>query len=675
MGRFMASKHRATKARAATAGASVPVLSNRAVYIGFAAAVLLFYFKPLFDSAASIQWDAVDYHFSTQKYFSDTLHLGKLPFWTPYVFSGVPFLSDPQLGAWYPLNWPFFLIGITPRTVEWELALHALLASIGGYLLGRDVLRSRAAAVFAGVFFAFSGLFTETSSHTGPFQATSILPWLLWTGRRAAHSGRWLPAVTLTAGCLVLVGHFQTALYSFFALALYLAADFAVLRHSLRQTLLALVCAAAGAVSFSAVMVFPGLELTAQSIRSGADYSRSAGAALVPGALATLVDPNHYGALDPERYTGPQDITQFYLYMGILLSPLVFLGLAAARERWYALALIVPGAWYAFGPPAGLYSVVAMLPGFHSVRAPIQMWFVAALGLALLAAAGVQVVRARFRSPWIPLALLAVTGADLYHWNMDRNGLAYARESFQDRYGSAQDRFRSVAAPITANPMHRLWAPFASPSFGPLDGSLDNRMEVTFGYNPLQIARYAQYMEAAKANPRLLDGLAVTARLNLNGMFEMNQAALPRIYAPDTVTAVHTREEASARLATLDPAREAVAEGVPAIAQNGGVKVRIMNYGGDFYRARYQSDHLALLRIAVPYFPGWHAEVDGHSLSVIPVDVALMGVVAPAGGHELTLRYRSTWFLTGALVSGLAGLAVLTWLVRGFKGRRGGSVS
>ena len=60
--------------------------------------------------------------------------------------------------------------------------------------------------------------------------------------------------------------------------------------------------------------------------------------------------------------------------------------------------------------------------------------------------------------------------------------------------------------------------------------------------------------------------------------------------------------------------------------------------------------------------------MDGRSLSVIPVDVALMGVVAPAGGHELTLRYRSTWFLTGALVSGFAGLAVLAWLVWNFRG-------
>jgi len=66
----------------------------------------------------------------------------------------------------------------------------------GAWLLARDLLRSRAAAVFAGIVFAFSGLFAETSSHVGPFQATSLLPWLLWTGlargafRAMASGGR-----------------------------------------------------------------------------------------------------------------------------------------------------------------------------------------------------------------------------------------------------------------------------------------------------------------------------------------------------------------------------------------------------------------------------------------------------------------------------------------------------
>src|SRR5205807_10033898 len=130
-----------------------------------------------------------------------------------------------------------------PGAIDWQLALHALIAALGAYLLARDLLRSRAGAVFAAICFAFSGLFAETSSHAGPFEATAWLPALLWTGRRAAHSARWLPALALVSGCLVSIGHFQTALYSFFALAIFLTLDFALDRGSWRRAVGSLACA------------------------------------------------------------------------------------------------------------------------------------------------------------------------------------------------------------------------------------------------------------------------------------------------------------------------------------------------------------------------------------------------------------------------------------------------
>src|SRR5258707_14748669 len=77
-------------------------------------AVLIFYWTPLTSADASIQWDAVDVHYSSQKYFADRVTSGNMPFWTPYIFCGFPFLADLQVGAFYPLNWPFFLAGVPP---------------------------------------------------------------------------------------------------------------------------------------------------------------------------------------------------------------------------------------------------------------------------------------------------------------------------------------------------------------------------------------------------------------------------------------------------------------------------------------------------------------------------------------------------------------------------------
>src|SRR4051794_8697319 len=81
------------------------------------------------------QWDAIEVHYSAQRYLSESIRSGHLPFWTPYLFTGFPFLADLQTGAWYPLNWPFLLSGISPDTMNVELALHALIACVGAYAL------------------------------------------------------------------------------------------------------------------------------------------------------------------------------------------------------------------------------------------------------------------------------------------------------------------------------------------------------------------------------------------------------------------------------------------------------------------------------------------------------------------------------------------------------------
>jgi hypothetical protein len=656
--------------------AAAPSLLDRGLSIGavclcFVVGVLIFYQAPLFDAAASIHWDAVDVHYSGQKYFSDLLHAGRFPLWTPYVFSGMPFLADPQVGAWYPLNWPFFLLGITPKAIEWELALHCLIAALGAFFLARDLLGGRWAGCFCGVFYAFSGFFAGHSSHIGIFQSAAVFPWVLWAGLRAARSARWLPVTAGTAGLLVLAGHFQTALYAMCALVLAVAADTGIRRSGMMPAIFAVGAAAAGTILLPAVMTLPGLELTAQSGRGSSDFSRRANATLVPGALMTVVSADHYGAPEVENYTGPEDVTQFFWYQGMLLVPLALAGLTASRSRWLALALIVLALWYAAGPAGGLYSLLSQLPGLRSVRSPINDWFVVALGLALLAAGGIQVLRARLASPWILLVLLAITAGDLWYWDMQHNRLAYSDQSFDELYGLPEQRFaRAAAAATVPHSLNRLWSPFDSPGFGPLNGALDTRTEVTYGYNPLTLTRYARYLDASAGNAKLLDSLAVTAKLETSrGVFLPNPTAMPRVFAPPTVSAAGGQEEAARRLASLDPAREAVVEESGAIPQNGPADLAITRYDGDSYTVRCRVARSTLIRLAVPYFPGWRAEIDGRSEKVVPVDLALMGVVVPEGSHEVVFRYYSNWFATGAGVSLLSGLVLAWWLYRCFRRR------
>ena len=507
-------------------------MGNYKVWAAFALATVVFYFTPLFDAQTTIQWDAVDVHYSAQKYFADSVREGHLPQWTPYIFSGFPFLADPQTGAWYPLHWPFFLIGITPKGIEWELALHAFLALCGTYLLARKLGGDHMFAVLAAIFYAGGGFFAGHSSHVGMFETAALLPWLLWSALLALESDTALTMLVPGAigGLMVLIGHFQTALYSFFALALFVIAR----RAPWKRAVSVLAVSTVAAVLLGAIAILPGLELTAQSDRAAANFHGATNAALKPAALATLVMPNFYGAASG-NYSGPPDITQFYFYAGILLVPLAIVGILKQRS-WAVLALIVPALWYALGPPGGLYSVLTLLPGFKSVRAPVHIWFVVALGLALAAAAGAAWLAERFHKSWLMLAVLLLTVADLWYWNMADNQLAYASTSFAEKYGDLFNNFQASLVQAKKKPFTRIWSPFDTNAFGPLNSSLEGRTEVTYGYNPLEFSRYGEYLSAAERNASLLNGLAVTHGIDTQrgAMFE-NPNVMPRIAAPPQV--------------------------------------------------------------------------------------------------------------------------------------------
>jgi len=114
-------------------------------------------------TSASIQWDAANVHYPMQKYFSDRLSPRQLPFWTPYVLSATRFWPI-RRWARVSANWPFLLAGITPRSIQLELALNAFLACLGAYLLISKHVQNRGAAILG----AFAYGFRDSSRATPP---------------------------------------------------------------------------------------------------------------------------------------------------------------------------------------------------------------------------------------------------------------------------------------------------------------------------------------------------------------------------------------------------------------------------------------------------------------------------------------------------------------------------
>jgi hypothetical protein len=346
------------------------------------------------------------------------------------------------------------------------------------------------------------------------------------------------------------------------------------------------------------------------------------------------------------------------------MVPLAALGLAFKRVRWFALALIVPFGWYAFGPSAGLYAIAANLPGFNAVRAPVHDWFVVALGLALLSGAGLTLIsRNRFR--WFCLALVIATFVDVLYWNSLANQLAYFHGSYQTRYGGYEETFKRAVLPPRADGA-RLYSPIVSNAVGPMNSAYYLHVPATYGYTPVPLKRYQEYADAAAGNPNLLNALYVGLLLAPGaGATTANANMLPKFFFPKRISSVEPGQ-ALLQLPIATPFENALVEGnIDDLLQDDSASVRMDSADPQRYVLHTEAKSASLLRAAIPWYPAWRASIDGKPVATRIVDHAMTGIPVAAGQHEVVLQYVAARFRIGAAVTLLTLAAVIAVAVRG----------
>jgi hypothetical protein len=332
-----------------------------------AACVMVFYWVPMTSSSASIQWEAADVHYPMQRYLSDRLSPRRFPFWTPYVLSGYPILANPEVGAWYPPNWPFFLAGITPRSIQLELALNAFLACLGAYLLISGHVESRMAAILGAFAYGLSGFFAGHASQVSLFAGAAMFPWLLLAYRRAidVSAVRYTALGGLVGAALILAGSGPAAVYELpgtgpvrLRRLVARTAGLAAQRSHRR-----LHAGGRAGLRGHSIVAGPG---TRRPLRARGGLFHPSPGVLHPGSLMTLVAPNWLGSISGGFK--PSDMAQYYFYAGLLVLPLAAIGVVKSGMRLPGLLLIVPPVWYMLGPAGGLYYLGALAPSLRQAR-------------------------------------------------------------------------------------------------------------------------------------------------------------------------------------------------------------------------------------------------------------------------------------------------------------------
>lgn len=215
-----------------------------------------------------------------------------------------------------------------------------------------------------------------------------------------------------------------------------------------------------------------------------------------------------------------------------------------------------------------------------------------------------------------------------------------------------------VAAPQL--PLSRFDSPTALIGIGPKLHPLDIKFETTYGYLLAESAYYNQYRNVMTRNPRLRDGLNATRFVNLEAQqIDVNGSALPRTYFPPSVREVTTEAESRQALETLAPSEvSTVLPPHEVIEQDPLAEAFVNSFGEQFYHIRCSNRSPSLLKLSVPWYPGWRATIGPRRLPVLRVDHALMGVVVPPGEHEIEFTFAPRWFYPGAVISLLSSLLV-----------------
>jgi len=340
------------------------------------------------------------------------------PLWNPFVFLGMPsFASGTYNPLIYPPDWPLALVQkILPLPDMTWMLLYYFIGALALYLLAREWGARPEGALIGAAAFVFAPNLVAVGSHGHGSQLvdSAYLPLMLWLATRWMRGGRLgdLAWLALAGGFQLLRGHVQICFYTWLAVALYVAVEWAMgFRKpgawvSLSVRAAAVAAAAALAFGISGFYSIPLRDYARWSIRGGGEgggvgmeYATSW--SLGPIELPSLVVPGWAG-FGGQTYWGGMPFTDYpnaYLGMVAVLLALFGFGSLAREEgrtpRIFALLLGVLAILVSFGRNFPLYGFLYdHFPLFNKFRIPVMVLILlqvaAALGTAWGASAALE---------------------------------------------------------------------------------------------------------------------------------------------------------------------------------------------------------------------------------------------------------------------------------------------
>jgi hypothetical protein len=349
----------------------------------------------------SLYSDLAISHYPNAVFLRNSLLNFHIPFWSPTILSGYPFIADPLSGIWYLPGWIALLFSL-PFGINMVVLLHLLFGGAGMFFLLDSQRLSPWAAVFGAVLFEISPKIIAhfAAGHITLIYAICWTPWLLFYDQKARKGTpgfieKIIPGIIL--GMIILAdirwAAFAGLLWMGFSLftreyppvnrrdeaktgRFYrLCMQSSALIHGLKIS--SIILQVLAAILISSSLLIPLLQFTSLSTRTDLTNEESSIYALPPAKLLGLIFPDIGGS------------AEWILYPGALTTVLFLLLLSSSNLRkscrfWIISALIA--LLYALGSNTFLFTILNELPGVSLLRVPSRALFVFEICLCVIAA-------------------------------------------------------------------------------------------------------------------------------------------------------------------------------------------------------------------------------------------------------------------------------------------------
>jgi hypothetical protein len=310
---------------------------------------------------------------------------GEIPLWCPHSFSGMPFVHDVQVAAFYPLH--FFLYVLPEQWIgpamSWLIVLHVMIAGWCMHAYARNEELGRPASLVAAVGYMFAGKWLLHILAGGHYILIPLawLPLVMLLLEQAIVRGSLLRATWAgVAFALIVLGtHPQMTLYAGLFICLWslsFSTSFILHPSSFVKWLSLGAWTAVVAIVLSAVQLLPAMEAAPLSSRAVGVGPKDILGVCVP-SLVGLVGPGW-----KESWEDRGGLAVLWL-AAAAMAPLLCRG----RVRLQA-ALCLLLLFFALGGAALFH----WLPGFHLFQLPVRMLMLLALPVALFAGQTTQVL-------------------------------------------------------------------------------------------------------------------------------------------------------------------------------------------------------------------------------------------------------------------------------------------